>query len=233
MIDLKDFKTRQESKCRRITYKHYCDNCNKDLGYKRKNLSRSGLGLCCFGTIRHAGKSVSMETREKMRANNHIRNGGIHPRLGKPHSEATKILLSQKQIDFCKNSGNQFLGQKHSQETIGKLSKTNSGKEPQWKGRVFQYDGPKGFFKMRSSYELFYANWMDQQAIEWIYEPQYKLNNGKTFSPDFQLSTGDIIEIKGYWAKVGLEKWNMFCNSYPNLSKRVLMKEDLKKLGLI
>ena len=73
---------------------------------------------------------------------------------------------------------------------------------------------------------------MDNQGIGWKYEPQFKLSNGKTFSPDFQLSTNVIIEVKGYWAKVGLEKWTMFCADYPLISKKVLMRDDLVSLGM-
>lgn len=167
-----------------------------------------------------------------MRKSHHLNNGGVHPFLGKTHSPETKLKLSQRQIEYCKLNGNQFIGHYHSKETIDRLSKVNSGKEPRWKGRVFQYDGPKGSFKMRSSYELFYAKWMDSQDIEWQYEPQFKLKNGKIFSPDFQLISGDIIEVKGYWAKVGLEKWTLFCADYPHLNKKVLMRDDLVSLGM-
>jgi len=86
---------------------------------------------------------------------------------------------------------------------------------------------------MRSSYELEYAKWMGINNINWEYEPKFKLSNGKTFSLDFRLVAYDIIvEIKGYWTKTGLEKWAKFCEDYPIIDKRVLMKKDLLQLGL-
>jgi hypothetical protein len=232
VIDFNDAKTRQESKCKRITYRHYCDLCESDLGYRRNKKTWTGMCRVCFNKSTHSNKIVSKDTKEKMCKNHHLNNGGIHPLLGKQHSLETKLKISQKQSEYCKLNGNQFIGHNHSKKTVDQLSKANSGKEPKWKGRTFQYNGPKGFFKMRSSYELFYANWMDSNKIEWQYEPQYKLSNGKTFSPDFQLSSGDIIEVKGYWAKAGLDKWTMFCLDYPNMVKKVLMRDDLVSLGM-
>lgn len=232
-IHLDDFKIKVENaKSTRKCYRMTCNRCSKDRGYKRK--SRYGLGLCrsCASIEIHTGKVVSDETKIKMKQNHHLNNGGLHSGFGKHHSDATKLILSEKQIKYCKEYGNQFKGHKHSNELISRLSILNSGKEPKWKGRVFQYNGSKGSFKMRSSYELAYANWMDNKSIEWQYEPQFKLKNGKIFSPDFQLKHGDIIEIKGYWTKIGLEKWTMFCEEYPEINKKVLMKQDLLQLGL-
>jgi hypothetical protein len=235
MIDLNDFKIKKMGSTRKC-YRMTCNTCGIDRGYQRKpGKSSKNLGLCrsCASTQIHTGRVVSEETKALMKQNNYLNNGGAHPWIGRKHSEATKKQLSTKQADWCKTNGNQFVGHTHTQAAIEKISANNSGKEPRWKGRVFQYDGPKGIFKMRSSYELAYANWMDSQDVWWKYEPQFKLSNGKTFSPDFQLKHGDIIEIKGYWAKVGLEKWTLFCSDYPEIKKEVLMKADLQKLNII
>ena len=164
------------------------------------------------------------------------KNHNKHGRLGKEHSESTKAVLSKKQKEHCEKFGNQFLTGKskgkHSKESINKMSSSNTGKPPRWAGRIFQYDGPKGSFKMRSSYELFYARWLDANNIEWQYEPKFKLSNGKMFSPDFKLSSGVIIEIKGYWSIKGRDKWLQFCKDYPSLDKKILLKNDLERLGM-
>jgi len=227
---------RENSKSIRKLYACTCDSCGIDRGYKR--LSKSGSYCrCCFGKIKHTGKVFSEETKQKMRNSSWMKNNpSLNPWYGRSHSEETKILLSQKQKDFCALNGNQFLTGKskgkHTQESINKISVSNTGKEPKWKGRIFQYDGPKGKFKMRSSYELFYANWLDQQDIEWKYEPHFKLNNGKMYSPDFQLDNNVIIEVKGYWSEVGRSKWEHFCKDYPEITKLTLMKDDLVEIGL-
>ena len=85
---------------------------------------------------------------------------------------------------------------------------------------------------MRSSYELFYANWMDQNNIEWKYEPHFKLSTNRSYAPDFQLANGVIIEVKGYWTDKGLSKWKQFCLDYPEIMKLTLMEEDLVELGM-
>lgn len=74
-----------------------------------------------------------------------------------------------------------------------------------------------------------YANWLDQQQEEWIYEPEFTLSNNLTYLPDFQLSHGDIIEIKGYMRPDAEIKWHMFEVEYPQIIKHLLRKEDLKK----
>lgn len=236
MIDLNDFIIKVGKICNRKLYHCWCDNCNKDIGYKRKTAHKSGLCRECFSKVVHTGHTVSDLTRQKMKDNNYIKNGGVHPWLGRHHSEETKKKISEKQKQYCQDHGNQFLlGKsqgKHSNDTICRISANNSGKEPQWKGRIFQYDGPQGTFKVRSSYELFYARWLDSNGIKWQYEPHFKLSNGKTFSPDFKLEDGVIIEVKGYWTKIGLEKWNLFCADYPDIPKKVLTKIELIQLGM-
>jgi predicted nuclease of restriction endonuclease-like RecB superfamily len=109
-----------------------------------------------------------------------------------------------------------------------KMSHSNSGKPPRWKGRVFEYNG----LKLRSSYELFYAQYLDSQGIRWEYEPHFRLSDGRLFSPDFRLDDGTIVEIKGYWTLRGREKWDLFCRDFAGLPKRVMMKGDLINLGM-
>lgn len=240
MIDLDDFKIVKETRCSRKLYRIYCDNCRVDRGYQRRMRSKSKFCRSCFGTIKYKNKIVSSETRSKMSKSSWMRNLAAKsidvPWKGKSKSIETRALLSIRQKQHCEKHGNQFMtgksNGKHTSEVINRLSAINSGKEPRWSGRVFMYDGPKGSLKMRSSYELIYANWMDTQKIDWTYEPKYLLSDGRTFSPDFQLSTGDIIEVKGYWTSRGKDKWDHFCEDYPQLKKSVVTKDDLIKLGL-
>jgi predicted nuclease of restriction endonuclease-like RecB superfamily len=232
MFDLEDTIVKQESQCSRILYHCFCDHCGANRGYKRRNEANS-LCKICFNKIKHTGKIVSDESKQKMseKSKGHTR------QLGKKRSDATKQLLSEKQQKYCAEHGNQFIiGKsrgKHTVNTINKISDKNCGKEPKWKGRTFQYIGPKGLIKLRSSYELFYANWLDNNGIQWEYEPKFKLSDGKMYAPDFKVLHDDIIiEIKGYWAPIGKKKWEMFCTEYPDVKKKVLMKEDLIKLGM-
>lgn len=86
---------------------------------------------------------------------------------------------------------------------------------------------------MKSSWEVKYAIYLDSAQQDWTYEPLFKLSNDYVYLPDFQLSNGDIIEIKGYMREDAQKKWDMFCTDYPSISKSLLRKDDLKKLGII
>lgn len=151
-------------------------------------------------------------------------------------TQETKRKISESQKKYCKENGNQFTTGKskgkHSDETISKMSASNCGKPPRWKGRRFVYSGINGTIIMRSSYELAFANFLDSQGIKWQYEPIFKLSNGSYFMPDFQLDDGKIIEVKGFWTEKALAKWELFCVDYAQLHKSVMMKGDLQKIGL-
>lgn len=223
----------ENSKCTRKIYKAVCDNCNKDLGYVRKISHVTGLCRNCFGKVRLVGRQFTQDSADKMSAaaKKRIRPKGIFK-----HTAETKQLLSQKQEEHCRLHGNQFTtgssGGKHTTESIVKMSVSNLRNEPRWKGRIFEYRGPKGTFKLRSSYELAYANWMDSQGIDWEYEPKFILSNGLGFCPDFRLKDGTIVEVKGFWTEKAKAKWDLFKTDNPLLHTQVIMKNDLIKLGL-
>lgn len=86
---------------------------------------------------------------------------------------------------------------------------------------------------LRSSYELAYAKWLDSRGINWEYEPHFKLSNGSNYFPDFKLEDGTIVEIKGYFREDAKIKWQMFKEEYPNLKKSLLMKKELRELGVL
>ena len=198
----------------RVTYDRTCKHCGKAY-----SVTGSQKGT----KVDFCSKACS----NKYRAN----------KPGKAHSEETKKHLADRQKEYCAAHGNQFnTGKsqgKHTKDAIASISAKNTNKPPRWKGRVFEYSGPMGSFKMRSSYELFYAKWLDEQNIKWEYEPTFRLSNSKMFAPDFRLEDGGIIvEIKGYFAPIGRAKWELFCSDYPDIPKKLLMKADLIKLGM-
>lgn len=205
MILVDDYIVKQEdSKSSRKLYRMICDSCKADRGYQRR--SRHGLGLCktCASSYTHKNKAVSESTRQLMSKNNFIANGGTHPLKGKKHKQETKAKLSR---------------------IAARQNKNYISSHP--------YKGQGGEILMKSSWEVKYATWLDQNGIKWVYEPEFKLSNGYIYLPDFQLSTGDIIEIKGYMREDAQKKWDLFCQDYPKLNKKLVRKEDLKQIGLI
>jgi len=95
------------------------------------------------------------------------------------------------------------------------------------------YVGSQGTINMKSTWEVKYAHYLDAQSITWQYEPIFALSNGRAYLPDFQLSSGDIIEVKGYFRSDAKIKWDMFCEEYPGLKKSLVTKVEMKQLKLI
>lgn len=94
---------------------------------------------------------------------------------------------------------------------------------------------------MRSSYEVAYAKYLDENNIKWEYEKKIfeivyndnGVNKEGTYRPDFYLpETDEYIEIKGWWRYEDRERFTSFKNTYPNIKIKVLMKKELKELEI-
>ncbi len=111
------------------------------------------------------------------------------------------------------------------------------GKTPHH-GKVYIYKSPfQGEIKLNGSYEYNYVIYLDIHNIKWYYEPQafpLILNNkDTTYTPDFYLlETDEYIEVKGRWRDDSKEKYELFIKTYPNIKIILLMKQDLKNLGI-
>jgi predicted nuclease of restriction endonuclease-like RecB superfamily len=121
-----------------------------------------------------------------------------------------------------------LLGKKHKQETKVKLSKSASEQNKRYRGN-YSYKS----HKMRSSWEVAYAKWLDSNGIAWEYEPVFQLSDGRMYTPDFKLASGTIVEIKGYFREDAAIKWQMFCDEYSHIEKQLLMKKDLRLMGVL
>ena len=85
----------------------------------------------------------------------------------------------------------------------------------------------------RSSYERKYAEFLDENGIDWLYEPKNFDLNTTTYLPDFYLiDSGVFIEIKGYMGKDAQMKIDLFRECFPEEVLEVLFKEDLLALGV-
>lgn len=96
------------------------------------------------------------------------------------------------------------------------------------------YRSPNGGYQfMRSTWEVKYANFLDQKGIKWTYEPMaFKTSEGFYF-PDFYLP-GEAcwVEIKGRLTDEAAKKMENFQKSYPNEKLTILRGNDLKDLGI-
>lgn len=100
-------------------------------------------------------------------------------------------------------------------------------------GRWCYYNSPlQSRIRLRSSWELKYAQYLDSKNILWYYE--YKTFNlgDTTYTPDFFLiKDKKFIEVKGYMTNNAQIKINRFLEQY-NENLEILYKKDLLKLGI-
>jgi len=140
-------------------------------------------------------------------------------------------------------NSNPMKNNKHTNITKNKISKTlktkqiNIGKKNGMFGKPTPH-GKRLSYKniwMRSSWEIAYAKYLDNQKIKWLYEPKaFDLNNGYTYRPDFYLPKSDTyIEIKGYWRDKAKMKFNLFKKLYSKLKIKLIMEEELKWMKII
>ena len=85
----------------------------------------------------------------------------------------------------------------------------------------------------QASWEPRVVDYLNNNKINYLWQPQiFKMPNGKTYRPDAYLENEDKwIEIKGYFRKDALEKWNWFQSKHPN--SELWDKKKLKEMGIL
>lgn len=217
---------------------HMCLNCsnkinaNKNLKVRNEKIKQHWL---FFGHPR-LGKFHSLKSKIKM----------SNSKKGKFASIKTKEKLSKA------NSGknNPMYGKKHTEETKNKLRQialknARRGKDCNFYGKTYytkrtKYTAKNGkIYDLKSSWELKIAIHLDEKNIKWEYEKQFYpvkyeyegvLKEG-TYIPDFFVND-EIWEVKGYWRKDALIKFETFKKTYPKLKIKLLRKNDLKNMGI-
>jgi hypothetical protein len=185
-----------------------------------------------------------------------------HPRQGVKHTEESKekmrssrlgkkIILSPEATKKLKErmSGvnNPFYGKQHTDENKKKMSESalkrvKRGKDSPLYGNKYysQHVSYNDSIKMKSMWEIRFANYLDSIGTAWtyesatfpvIYEYEGKIKEG-TYTPDF--ITSDIIyEVKGYWRDDAFVKTQAFIDQYPELNLEIIDKESMGKLGIL
>ena len=75
---------------------------------------------------------------------------------------------------------------------------------------------------------------LDENNVDWLYEPMIFDLGDTTYLPDFYLiKSGRFIEIKGYMRKSAQNKINLFRGMYPGEWLEVLFREDLIEMGVL
>lgn len=136
--------------------------------------------------------------------------------------------LAQKRQAKYAVTGNPRIG-KSSYWSIGVMTKSN---------RRFKHlqHGPYWF---RSTWELAYAKWCEAQNLDYTYEPKtFRLSPGvgksNTYTPDFYHPKSNLyVEIKGYMSEHKAQQLHEFKQMYPDVILALLMKDELKALGVL
>jgi hypothetical protein len=156
------------------------------------------------------------------------------------HKLLSKKLKGIKPSQQCLKAAKKANSHPMSKEQKENISKSLLGKN---KGKNSALFGKKAPFikkikykhiKMRSSWEVAYAKYLDKNNIKWLYEPKtFDLGN-TTYTPDFYLpETDTYIEIKGRWFKDSKEKFLLFKKKYYSVNITLLTKKELAQLKII
>ncbi len=86
------------------------------------------------------------------------------------------------------------------------------------------------FIKMRSGFEVMYAQYLTNNLIEWEYEYKtIKLLNGLRYTPDFYLiKDNQWVEIKGMFSDKSKKKCGLFIEIGYNL--KIILKNELETI---
>jgi hypothetical protein len=237
-----------------------CEICGKEEQRKFQSVSAFGQTKCLTCSNRLNGKN---NVDKISKSNKKFHENHIHPRLGVKHTqEALKKMRKnrtphvftdeerQKLSKKFKGANNPFFGKKHSDESIKKMSEIHKkiarkGKDSNFYGKTFytkfiDFKALNGkIYKLKSSWEVKLAEWLDKQGKVWDYEKEsfpvsYQYEGYKkdgTYIPDFFIDD-EIWEVKGYWRKDAKIKFNAFKRLYPNKKVKILGKQELKDLGI-
>ena len=172
------------------------------------------------------GGEISIATKHRCHKCNSILSrstlsGQAHYNYGKSTSQTTKDKISNTHIRLK-------LGAGRNNPMYGKLTTHSKGA---------YYNG----IYMRSTYEIKYAKYLDNNHIKYKYEPntfevEYTYQGIKkegTYTPDFYLpETNEYIEIKGWWRGYAKPKFEAFKEQYKDIKIKLLMRTNVQQLGI-
>lgn len=163
--------------------------------------------------------------------------GKNNPFYNHKHTKEAKNKVKLAKLEFYSVNPDFNKGKNH--PLYGKCGKKNAryGKIPSHGKKIYSHvTSIQGEILMYRWDEL-YATYLELIGRPYLYEYQYfqfKFNNREcTYTPDFYLpDTNEYIEIKGYWRGNSKEKFKTFKEIYPQIKIKILMKKELKNLGI-
>lgn len=214
-----------------------CEKCGKEFkeDYRKDRKSRKLISRFCSRSCANS-KNQSKETNEKRR-------DSLKVYL---KSEAFKKRDRKTYISICSFCGKSFEGKR---KTCSDMCFRSSLSEK--RSLFIETKGGGGFldilwydivniegttFKVRGTWELKYAQWLNSKGILWSrgVSFKYKRNDNilRTYIPDFYFPlTEEFKEVKGYFSEEDKEKIRLV-EEQNRIKIEVLFKENLEELGI-
>jgi len=201
----------------------------------------------------HKGKKISNETKikisnfqKKLWEDIEYKKQQTKNRLGRIQSDETKKKISDSQKGIPRPSTTLYnknrpkvFGWNHTEDSKKKISEKVSGNKNGMYGKIPKfskyslYENNNIIIKMRSTWEVIYAKYLDSLGFTWEYEKHtFILNDNNTYTPDFYCNN-IFYEVKGYLHPHSKIKMDLFIEQYPEHTLIIVDREYLKKLNLI
>jgi len=188
----------------------YCIDCNKQLGFT--------------SYWRKTKRCMSCAKKEYYKTHQHPKFKG-----GLPKCIDCGKQLSLRGLIYC--GVHSHLGKKrpeHSQRMKG-INNPMFGKLAHH-GKWMKYKK----IKMRSSWEVAYAEYLDKNKIKWLYESKTFNLGDTTYTPDFYLPEFNLyVEVKGWWRDDAKKKFKIFKRKYKDIKIKILNYKLLKNMEVI
>lgn len=219
--------------------KRTISSIKKGIETKRKNgtLNLSEISKKKIGKS-NKGKKRTEKTKSIMRerAKGRLLGKSWVDRVGEERAKEILIKISNKTKEAMNKPE---IKEKHKQhQRISqllnprgeKISKSVSKAFSEGKGHKINHRLQYKGIYMRSSWEIKVAQWLDENNIEWKFEPQwFKLEKNLRYLPDFFLpEKNTFLEVKGFLR----EKDKLKMNKFIELGNELLYIDNIKKINL-
>ncbi len=214
---------------------------------KRSEETKLKISKANKGKVISDGQRLkNSEAQKKLWEDTDYRERQKSSRVGRVQSEETREKISNAQKGIPKPSTTLYnltrpkvSGWHHAEESKARIGEKVSGNRNGMYGKTptyskySMYENGCSTIKMRSTWEVLFAQYLDRLGFSWEYEKHtFNLGDMQTYTPDFYCN-GILYEVKGYLHPHSKVKMEQFSKQYPQHTLILVDKKYLKELGLI